>query len=59
METMLGHLEIALMTGIEKVPGELNDEEQDDAACPTIVRLTVNKQELFARAMLGDVHTWD
>jgi hypothetical protein len=47
------------MTGIEEVMGELNDEEQDDTACPSIVRLAVNKQDLFARAMMGDVHTWD
>ncbi len=59
METMLGHLEIVLMTGMEEIPGELNDEEHNDAACPSIARLTVNKQELFARALLGDVHTWD
>ena len=59
METMLGLLKIALMTGMEEVPGELNDEEHDDAACPAIARLAMNKQDLFARAMVGDVHTWD
>jgi hypothetical protein len=59
METMLGHLELALMTRMEEIPGELNDEERDDTACPAIVRLAVNKRDLFARAMLGNVHTWD
>jgi hypothetical protein len=59
METMLGHLEFTLMTGMEEVPGELNDEEHDDAACPAIARLAMNKQDLFAKALMGDVHTWD
>jgi hypothetical protein len=44
---------------MEEIPGELNDEERDDTACPAILRLAVNKQELFARAMMGNVHTWD
>jgi hypothetical protein len=59
METMLGHLEFTLMTGMEEVPGELNDEEHDDAACPAIARMAMNKQNLFAMALMGDVHTWD
>ena len=59
METMTKHMEIVLMTGMEEVPGELNDEEQADAACPTVTRLAVNKLDLFAMALLGVVHTWD
>jgi hypothetical protein len=44
---------------MEEVPEELNDEERDDTACPAIVRLAVNKEKIFARALLGNVHTWD
>ena len=56
----MGHLEFVLMTGMEEVPGELNDEEQDDTACLVVTtRLAVNKQVLFAVALLGGVLTWD
>jgi hypothetical protein len=59
MEALLGQLEIPLLTGMEAYPGELQEEEWDDVTCPAIVRMIVNKQELFARALMGDVHTWD
>jgi hypothetical protein len=59
METFLGHLELASMTWMEEVPGELNDEERGDTTSPDIVRLAVNKHDLFAKVMLGDVHTWE
>jgi hypothetical protein len=49
METMLGHLEYTLMTRMEEIPGKLNDEEHDDAACPAITMMAMNKQDLFAR----------
>ncbi len=44
---------------MEEVPGELNDEERGDTTSPDIVRLAVNKHDLFAKVMLGDVHTWE
>ncbi len=53
MEGLLGHLEAALLTGMEEVLGERNEDEKVGIACPAIARLVVNKEELFARALLG------
>jgi hypothetical protein len=60
MEAILGQLEAALVTGMEDVPGERNEEEWASVACPAIVKLMVNKQELFVKALLGrGVSSWD
>ncbi len=60
MEALPGQLEAALLTGMEEVPGERQEEEWHNVACPAIVRLVVNKQELFVRALLGrEVCSWD
>ncbi len=60
MEGLLGQLEAALMMKIEEVPGERHEEEWENVACPAIVKVVVNKQELLVRALLGrDVSTWD
>ena len=57
---LLGQLETALVTGMEEVPGERNEPELVNGACPAIVQLVVNKQELFVRALLGrGVSSWD
>ncbi len=55
----MGPLEMTLLTGMEAYLGKRNEDEWDDVACPAIVRLVVNKHNLFARALLGDVQTWD
>jgi hypothetical protein len=45
---------------MEEVPGEQNEEERDNVACPAIVKLVINKEELFVKALLGrGVSTWD
>jgi hypothetical protein len=60
MDGLLGQLETALVTGMEEVPGERNEPVWVNVACPAIVQLVVNKQELFARALLGrGVSSWD
>jgi len=60
MEGLLGQLETALVTGMEEVPGERNEKECDNVACPAIVQLVVNKHELFVRALLGKgISSWD
>jgi len=60
MDGLLGQLETALVTGLEEVPGERNETEWVNVACPAIVQLVVNKQELFVRALLGrGVSSWD
>jgi hypothetical protein len=50
---------MTLLTGMEAYHGGRNEEEWGDVVCPAIVRLVVNKQEVFAMALLGDVQTWD
>ncbi len=60
MEELLGQLEVALVTSMEEVPGERHEEEWHNVACPAIVKLVVNKQELFVIALLGrGVSSWD
>jgi hypothetical protein len=60
MESLLGQLEAALVTRMEEVPGERNEEEWDNVACPAIVKLVVNKQELFVKALpRRAVSSWD
>jgi hypothetical protein len=61
MEGLLGQLEMALVTGMEEVPGERNEGEWENVACPpAIVQLVVNKHELFVRALLGKgASSWD
>ena len=60
MEGLLGQLEATLVTGMEEVPVERNEGVWDNVACPAIVHLVVNKQELFVRALLGKgVSSWD
>ena len=45
---------------MEDVPGERNEKEWDNVACPAIVQLVVNKQELFVKALLGKgISSWD
>ena len=45
---------------MEEVPGERNEEEWDSVASSAIVKLMVNKHELFVKALLGrGVGSWD
>ena len=60
LEGLLGQLEEALMTRMEEVPGERNEGIRDNVACPAIVQLVVNKQDMFVRALMGKgVSSWD
>ena len=42
MEVLLGQLEADLVTRMKEVPGERNEEEWGNVACPAIVKLVVN-----------------
>ncbi len=45
---------------MEEVLGERNEEKRDNVTCPAIVKLEVNKKEMFVGALLGrGVNTWD
>jgi len=60
MDGLLGQLETALVTRMDEIPGERNEKEWGNVACPAIVQLVVNKQELFVRALLGKgISSWD
>jgi hypothetical protein len=60
MDGLLGQLETSLVTGMEEVPGERNEAEWVNVACPAIVQLVVNTQELFVMTLLGrGVRSWD
>ena len=43
MEVLLGQLKAVLVTGMKEVPGERNEEEWGNVACPAFVKLVVNK----------------
>ncbi len=53
VETLLGHLEMTLFTSMEDVPGELEAKENPADPCSAIFILATNKQNMFAKELLG------
>ena len=52
IERILGHMELMLLTGMDEVADEAQEEEWSDVECPALVRLFVNKRGEFARWIL-------
>jgi len=49
IERLLGQLELILLTKMDEVADEAQEEEWSDVEYPALVRLFVNKREEFAR----------
>ena len=52
IERLLGQMELMLLTGIDEVADEAQEEEWSEVECPTLVRLFINKRGEFARWIL-------